>query len=118
MATYDAAITQALDSQEDLKRKAEHCSADPSRLATVGRACGQQVRIYRTSQDFALYTVSEVLPELPDAVVRMGDAGRQRLGLEVEFPGILDSRVTRSRLSESRAKAEGELIERLHDGGQ
>jgi phage replication-related protein YjqB (UPF0714/DUF867 family) len=118
MASISAAITRALPSQQDLKDNAEHCSADPARLATIGRACGQQVRIYRTPQDLALYTVSEVRPELPDEVVRMGRAGRQRLGLEVEFPGVLDFRVPRSRLSESRAKTEGELIERLHDDGQ
>ena len=118
MASISAAITPALDSQEDLKGNAEHCSADQARLATIGRARGQQVRIYRTPQDFALYTVSEVRPEVPDEVVRMGRAGRQRLGLEVEFPGAVDSRVLRSGLSEAHAKTEGELIERLHDDGQ
>jgi phage replication-related protein YjqB (UPF0714/DUF867 family) len=118
MAATDAVITTALDSQQDLKNHAEHCSADPARLATIGRACGQQVRIYRTPQDFGLYTVSEVGPEVPDTVVRMGRAGRARLGLEVEFPGIVDSRVPRSRLSDRRAEAEGELVERLHDNGQ
>ena len=108
MASISAAITRALPSQQDLKDNAEHCSADPARLATIGRACGQQVRIYRTPEDFALYTVSEVRPELPDEVVRMGRAGRQRLSLEIEFPGVVDSRSPRSRLSESRAKTEGD----------
>ena len=118
MASISAVITRALDSQEGLKKHAEHCSADPARLATIGRAGGQQVRIYRTPQDFALYTVSEVRPEVPDEAVRMGRAGRQRLSLEVEFPGMVESRVPRSRLSEARARTEGELIERLQDDGR
>lgn len=116
MATYDAAITRALDSQEDLEDHPEHCSADPARLATVGRARGQQVRIYRDPGSFGLYTVSEVRPETVDTVVRMGPSGLERLG-GTEFPGVLDSRVPRSRLSEYRARAEGELIERLADDG-
>ena len=106
MPTYQAAITRALDAQKDLKKKAEHCSADPARLATFGRARGRQVRVYRTPQDFGLYTVSEVRPEVVDSVVRMGRTGRERLGTEEEFPGIVDSRVPRSRLSDRRAKAE------------
>jgi phage replication-related protein YjqB (UPF0714/DUF867 family) len=118
VASFRAAITRALDSQEDLKKHAEHCSADPARLATIGRAHRQQVRIYRTPQDFALYTVSEVRTEVPDEVVRMGRSGRLRLDTEAEFPGVVDSRVPRSRLSDRRAKAEGELVERLHDDGQ
>jgi phage replication-related protein YjqB (UPF0714/DUF867 family) len=119
MATYDAAITRALDAQEDLKDHPEHCSADPARLATVGRARGQQVRIYRDADTFGLYTVSEVRPEAVDTVVRMGRSGRERLGTDTEFPGVVDSRVPRSCLSEYRAQAEGELVERLtDDGGQ
>ena len=119
MATYDAAITRALDAQEDLKDHPEHCSADPARLATVGRARGQQVRIYRDADTFGLYTVSEVRPETVDTVVRMGRSGRERLGTDTEFPGVVDSRAPRSRLSEYQAQAEGELVERLtDDGGQ
>ena len=118
MATYDAAITQALDAQEDLKDHPEHCSADPARLATVGRARGQQVRIYRDASTFGLYTVSEVRPETDDTVVRDGPF-RPASG-SAPTPssrGVLDSRVPRSRLSEYRARAEGELIERLSDDG-
>jgi phage replication-related protein YjqB (UPF0714/DUF867 family) len=118
VATYEAAITKALDSQEDLKADAEHCCADPARLATIGRALDQQVRVYRTPQDFGLYTVSEVRPETVDNIVRMGQSGRERLGIEEEFRGVVDAQVPRSRLSETRARAEGELIERLADDGR
>ena len=118
MASFDAAITRALDSQKDLKKHAEHCSADLARLATIGRAHRQQVRIYRTPRDFGLYTVSEVRTEVSDGIVRTGLSGRRRLGTDREFPGMVESRVSRSRLSDRRAKAEGELVERLHDDGQ
>jgi phage replication-related protein YjqB (UPF0714/DUF867 family) len=117
MATSDAAITRAQDAQEDLKANAEHCSADPGLLATIGRAHCQQVRVYRDPGAFGLYTVSEVRPETPGSIVRMGRRGRERLGTDAEFPGLVDSRVPRSRLSEDRARAEGELVERLDDDG-
>jgi hypothetical protein len=118
VTTTDAAITRALPSQEDLIDHAEHCSADPDLLAGIGRAHCQQVRVYREPGAFGLYTASEVRPETPDAIVRRGRRGRVRLGTEAEFAGRLDSRVPRSRLSERRAKAEGELIERLDDDGR
>ena len=38
MATYDASVKKALTaSQQDLIDHKEHCSADPVKLATVGR---------------------------------------------------------------------------------
>ena len=46
--------------------------ADSEKLAEVGRACGQQVRIQRSSSQYAVFTVSEVHQESPDTVVRMG----------------------------------------------
>ena len=38
MAAYDASVKKALtDSQQDLIDHEEHCSADPVKLATIGR---------------------------------------------------------------------------------
>jgi hypothetical protein len=43
MATYDASVKKALiPSQQDLIDHKEHCSADPVKLATVGRERGHQ----------------------------------------------------------------------------
>ncbi len=53
MATYSASVRKQGPADK------EHCSADPERLATIGRARGQQVRIKRSVSEFALYTVSE-----------------------------------------------------------
>jgi phage baseplate assembly protein W/phage replication-related protein YjqB (UPF0714/DUF867 family) len=114
MATYDASIERALkDKQDDLIKHKEHCSADPEKLATVGRALGHQVRIKRNNQEYGLYTVSEVRQETPDKIVRMGQSGRERLGKSGEFEGTLDSQVPNTTLSEAEAEGEGEFVERL-----
>src|SRR5215217_444494 len=48
MATYSASVRRQGPADT------EHCSADPERLATIGRARGQQVRIKRSASEFAL----------------------------------------------------------------
>jgi hypothetical protein len=61
MATYDASVKKALTaSQRDLIDHKEHCSADPVKLATVGRERGHQVRIKRSDSEYGLYMVSQV----------------------------------------------------------
>jgi phage replication-related protein YjqB (UPF0714/DUF867 family) len=118
MATYNAAVRKALSStQQDLIDKDEHCSADPEKLATVGPAKGHQVRIRRSSTQYALYTVSQARQESPDNIVRMGAAGRERVGTSAEFSGTLDSQVSRSSLTDAQAEAESEFVERLTDNG-
>jgi phage replication-related protein YjqB (UPF0714/DUF867 family) len=117
VATYDASVERALAAQQDLIEHEEHCSADPEKLATVGRAIGHQVRIKRGSSQYALYTVSDVRHESPDNVVRMGVAGRQRLGTNARFAGTLDSRVTHPTLTDAEAEACSEFVERLEDDG-
>jgi phage replication-related protein YjqB (UPF0714/DUF867 family) len=81
------------------------------------RACGQQVRIQRSSSHYAVYTVSEVRQESPDTVVRMGVRGRQRLGTSGEFAGTLTSRVPHPTYSTVQAETNSEFIERLKDNG-
>ena len=39
-STYQAAVKKALSDQTDLIEDPEHCSADPDRLKTIGRAIG------------------------------------------------------------------------------
>jgi phage replication-related protein YjqB (UPF0714/DUF867 family) len=118
VASYAVTVKKALSSQEDLISHREHCSADLEKLESVGRACGQQVRIQRSPSDYAVYTVSEVRQESPDAVVRMGLSGRQRLGASEEFAGTLTSRVPHPTFSAAQAEASSELIERLKDNGR
>lgn len=118
MATYDASINRALSpQQDDLIKHKEHCSADPEKLATVGRALGHQVRIKRNNDEYGLYTVSEVRQETPDNIVRMGKRGRERLGRSDEFDGTLDSQVPNTTLADAKAECDGEFVERLDDDG-
>jgi phage replication-related protein YjqB (UPF0714/DUF867 family) len=118
MATYDAAVRKALPDQQDLQDHREHCSVDAARLATIGRAVGHQVRVRLSSEAFGLYTVSEVHPEDPDATVRIGRRGRERLGTSDEFDGVVDSVGPHPNLTVDQARACGELVERLRDNGR
>jgi len=86
-------------------------------LTRVGCVVGQQVRIKRSSTQYALYTVSEPHHESPDNIVRMGAVGRQRLGTSAEFAGTLDTQVPRSTLTDTQAEANSEFVERLKDNG-
>lgn len=118
MATYDASVKKALSpEQKDLIDHKEHCSADPDKLATIGRALGHQVRIKRNDVEYGLYTVSEVRSENPDNIVRMGKEGRERLGTSDEFDATLDSQVPHPTFSDAEAECNGEFVERLDDDG-
>lgn len=118
MAGYDASVKKALTaSQQDLIDHGEHCSADPEKLATVGRALGHQVRIRRSNSQYALFTVSEVRQETRDNIVRMGDNGRKRLGTSNEFAATLDAQVPHPTFSDAEAKTNSEFVERLDDDG-
>src|SRR5215207_8680046 len=114
MTTYDAPIRKAHKStQQDLIDHKEHCSADPEKLATVGRLLKHQVRIKRNDDEYGLYTVSEVRHENQDNVVRMGRGGRKRLGTSGVFEGTLDAQVPHATFSDTQAKCNGEFVERL-----
>jgi len=116
MATATTTVKKAFATQVDLKDHREHCSPAAKALASLDRGHREQVRIHRDGE-FALYTVSEVLHETTDSVVRMGLGGRQRLQSEDEFEGVLDTKVVDPDLSDEEARAAGELIERLDDDG-
>jgi phage replication-related protein YjqB (UPF0714/DUF867 family) len=118
VATYDAAITRAQSSQDDLQTHREHCSADPDALAAIGRAVGQQVRIVRNASQYGLYTVSEARAENRDDIVRMGAAGRQRLGGGSSFHAVVDAQVPHPGMTINRAREVGEFVERLKDDGR
>ena len=116
MATETTSVKKAFDTQADLKDHREHCAPAASVLASLGSGPRQQVRVHRDGE-FALYTVSELLHETTDSVVRMGLGGRQRLQSEAEFDGVLDTKVVDPDLSDREARDAGELVERLDDDG-
>jgi phage replication-related protein YjqB (UPF0714/DUF867 family) len=110
-------VRTARDEQPDLRQEGEHCSADADLLARIGRAKGHQVRIYKNPTSFGLYTVSELRSEDPDTIVRMGGVGRNRLGTEDVFAGVIAAQVPHPDLSERQAEERGEFVERLDDDG-
>ena len=97
MATATTSVKKAFDTQDGSQ-------GPPRALRPGGAACsrpsaagpGQQVRIHH-DDEFALYTVSELLHETTDSVVRMGLAGRRRVQPDEEpdeeFDGVLDTKV-------------------------
>ena len=116
MATATTSVKKAFDTQADLKDHREHCAPAARALASLDSGPRQQVRIHR-NDEFALYTVSELLHETTDSVVRMGLGGRQRLQSDEEFEGVLDTKVVDPDLCDKDARDAGELVERLDDDG-
>src|SRR5262245_24331352 len=115
-ATFDASVKRAFSSQSTLIDRGEHCSLDPERLASIGRVPGSQIRVVRSSEEFALYTVSETRQESIDITVRMALSARQRLGTSDEFEATIDARVPHPTFSDEEAQANSEFVERLDDG--
>jgi phage replication-related protein YjqB (UPF0714/DUF867 family) len=118
MTVGDATIRKALSSQNDLRRRQEHCSVDGRLLGSVGAVLGQQMRIRRTATEYALYTVSERRDEEDADVVRLGLTGRRRLGTDDTFDGAVVLPAADPTMSERDAEACGELVERLDDDGE
>lgn len=116
MATTATSVRKAFDTQEDLKARREHCAVAARALSSLDSGLGRQVRIHHDGA-FALYTVTELLHETTESVVRMGLGGRRRIEAEEEFDGVLDTKVVDPDLSETDARDAGELIERLDDDG-
>jgi phage replication-related protein YjqB (UPF0714/DUF867 family) len=116
MATARTSVKKAFDTQADLKARREHCAPSARLLASLDGGPRLQMRIHRGGE-FALYTVSELLHETTDSVVRMGPGGRRRLGAEAKFEGVLDTKVVDPDLNDKDARDAGELVERLDDDG-
>ena len=122
MATYDTTIKKAFLAQDTLLNNREHCSADSEKLATIGRALGHQIRVKRSADEYALYTVSETRQERPGAIVRMARLARARVtpaasDIPDEFAAIIDGQVPHPTYSDECAEANSEFVERLTDDG-
>ncbi len=117
VASVDAALHQALSSQDDLIARREHCSVDARLLDALGVAVGQQVRIERRPTELALFTISECRDEDEELVVRAGLRGRRRLGTDDEFAAVVSTPAADPTLSDAVAEERGEFVERLDDDG-
>jgi hypothetical protein len=102
MATFQGFVRRSLTSQETLENRAEHCSLDPDRLASIGVVPGSQIRVRRNATQVALYTVSETRQEQRDMTVRMAQVGRARLETADEFEATIDTPVAHHGLRASR----------------
>lgn len=116
---------------------------DPQLLDALGVSVGDQIRIRRAANEYALYTVVGTTQESDDTVVRMSRLARARLDLEnavwtnIEavrkgcpvlsgttevatktFDGVADSTVAFDDLDPATAQSEGELIEETRWGGK
>ena len=116
-ATFVAPVRKAFGEQSTLINRPEHCSLDPERLASIGLVCGSQIRVIRSSEELALYTISETRPEPIDTTVRMGSDARQRLRAPDAFDATIDTQVPHPTLSDDEAEACSEFVERLDDNG-
>ncbi len=95
----------------------DYCSISKELAKWAGVGKGDQVRIYRTLADYALYTIVELRNEVSATIVRMKKSGRQRLGTSKLFIGQLDTRVALEGLTDAEARGQNELVERLVDDG-
>lgn len=140
--SYDAGLVCSLaDGQDNLKGDQHVISADPRLLDAHDLSVGDQVRLERSDDEFAVYTVAESRPEAPQEIVRTPDSGLYRLdfadqewsaeddlntcpaprtdhSLEDEFEADIAASLPRSDLSVDEARAEGELVERLDEGDE
>lgn len=118
MATTRLTLRSALRGQATLitgPHRSEHCSVDASTLASLRSRVGRQVRVARNGR-LALYTVTEA-PEDRRArpVLRTGRDGMRRIASASGQSVRIDTAVTNTRLSEAKAEAASELVER-HTG--
>ena len=120
-ATYTGPLNVALSASQPYlttgSHRREHCSADPEKLAEIGRADRQQMRVEGPSGTIGLYTVYAHDEPSDAAVVRMGKAGRNRFGLAVNDAVTLHARCVHPTLDEDAAKTQSEFIERRADDG-
>ncbi len=117
MATTPVSVKKAIETQTDLRDRREHCAPAARLLVSLDGGLGQHMRIHR-GDEFALYTVTEMLHETTEPVVRMGLGGRRRLHDDGEFDGVVDTKVVDPDLSDIQARDAGELVERLADDGR
>ncbi|SFS33129.1 hypothetical protein [Halostagnicola kamekurae] len=136
-------VCSLADGQAEFVEDRTSISADPRLLSAHGLSAGQQVRLSRPddSSEFAVYTIAEKRPEAPEDIVRMSDSARCRLDLgsaelqattdetncpgpagdcsvsDEEFDAEITSTIPNPSLSESEAREQGELIERLDENG-
>lgn len=115
----DIDVLKALSEQTELLRSQELCVLDPELAAKCGIALGDQIRLKRDTNNYAIYTVSGVRQEgSGNDDLRMGLDGRRKLGTSETMTNIgmyVGGDILRSYLSDAQAQSQGEFVERLDD---
>lgn len=108
-------VSQALSSQS-IVSDPWGCSVSGAIAQKV--AVGSQIRICRSSDLCAVYTVTEKRSNDGANVIRLGKSGRQRLGTsDSGFSATLRQALATSKMTDSQAKSSGEFVERIQDSG-
>jgi phage replication-related protein YjqB (UPF0714/DUF867 family) len=100
---------------QDFDHDDRACSVSAS---LTGVMIGDQIRILRNDDDYAVYTVFDRRASDAPDVVRMGKSARERLGTSNTFSATLSKPVVASGLTDAQAQAADEFVERLVDDGQ
>jgi phage replication-related protein YjqB (UPF0714/DUF867 family) len=111
----DIEVWRALLEQNLIGRE-QRCSIPAKHSNTID--IGDQVRLIRSSTEYALYTVDERRANDNPDVVRMGLDARLRLGTSEPFTATLSTEIVARDLDDAQAEAQGELVERLVDDGK
>ncbi|NVB42025.1 poly-gamma-glutamate hydrolase family protein [Pseudenhygromyxa sp. WMMC2535] len=112
----DVSVRHAFLNQLTLITDECACSITPELAAMADLDIGDQVRITRDSDNYALYTVKSILSDNNDIfTVRMGLSGRQRLGTSEDTQAELRTSIFASTNSINAAKNQSEFIEELID---
>jgi phage replication-related protein YjqB (UPF0714/DUF867 family) len=97
------------------KHDAYACSVPRS---LVGVMVGDQIRVTRGPDDYALYTIVERRISDNPNILRMGLDARHRLGTANAFEANVINPVVAMGLTDAQAQLTGEFVERLVDDGQ
>jgi len=117
MAGFTGRVRKAFNTQPTLQKQREHCSLDPQRPASLGLPVRSQIRVRRSADQLALYTVSETRDESPDTTVRMVQIARERIGTSDEIDAAIDTQVPHPTFTDDEARAHSEFVERIDDDG-
>jgi phage replication-related protein YjqB (UPF0714/DUF867 family) len=113
-------VLKALDNMPGLNNR-ELCWMEYGLAVGCGVVVNDQIRLKRSDDVYALYTVSAIHQELATPThVRMGSAARQKLEAMDAVIGVdlfVGSNILRSDLSDEQAEAQSEFVERLDDNG-
>jgi phage replication-related protein YjqB (UPF0714/DUF867 family) len=118
MPDVSVTVRRSRSDQADLREHAEHASAPPDLLRSVGLEVGRQAIVRRDPDTVALYTLIDAGTEQSATTVRMGRGGRGRLDGEDQqsFRARLDSVAVDPAATPEEARRGEKLLERFDDG--